>query len=169
MAQAVATPTQTHLKVGDRAPYFRLPYATRTQQDSKARIGSDDFTDRRYLIAFHPADWSDVCSRQAQGYRENLKSFEDFGVEVLLISGDYIFSRHEWAKHLNLPFYLLSDHKHEMGKAFGIYDDISGFDTRSAFLVGPDGRIEYINSHYNAENDKDFHELKAAIEATRRL
>jgi len=90
------------------------------------RISSDDLAGRRYLIAFHPADWSDTCTKQAQGFRENLKEFEEFGVEILLVSGDYIFSRHEWAKHLKLPFYLLSDHKHDMGKAFGIYDDTTG-------------------------------------------
>jgi peroxiredoxin Q/BCP len=163
MAQAVAPVIQTQLRVGDNVPHFDLPYATREDRGVQNSIGSDDLRGKRYLIAFHPADWSDVCTKQAKGFRENLKAFRDFGIEVLLASGDYVFSRHEWAKSLNLPFYLLSDHKHEMGKAFGIYDSGTGFDTRSVFLVGKDGRIEYINSHYNAEKNDDFNALQEAI------
>jgi peroxiredoxin Q/BCP len=163
MAQAVAPIIQTQLKIGDRVPHFELPYATREKEGVQNRISSDDLQGKRYLIAFHPADWSDVCTKQAQGFRENLKAFKDFGIEVLLVSGDYVFSRHEWAKSLNLPFYLLSDHKHTMGKAFGIYDDATGFDTRSVFLIGKDGRIEYVNSSYNAEKNNDFIALQGAI------
>ncbi len=163
MAQAVAQEIQTQLKVGDKVPHFDLPYATREKQGVKNRVGSQDLQGKRYLIAFHPADWSDICAKQAQGFKENLKAFRDFGVEVLLVSGDYVFSRHEWAKSLNLPFYLLSDHKHEMGKAFGIYDDISGFDTRSVFLIDRNGEIEYLNSRYNAENGYDYNLLQEAI------
>jgi peroxiredoxin Q/BCP len=164
MAQAVAPIIETKLKAGDKIPYFSLPYATRESQEIKSRIGSDDLFGRNYLIAFHPADWSDTCTRQAQGFRENLKAFQDFGIEIFLVSGDYIFSRHEWARKLNLPFYLLSDHKHDMGRAFGIYDDNTGFDTRSIFLIGKDGTIMYVNSHYNADTGRDFDELKQAIE-----
>jgi peroxiredoxin len=163
MAQAVAPIIETQLRVGDNVPYFNLFYATREKQGMRDRIGSDDLKGKRYMIAFHPADWSDVCARQAREYKENLKAFKDFGIEVLLVSGDYVFSRHEWAKALNLPFYMLSDHKHEMGRAFGIYDDLTGFDTRSVFLIGKNGQIEYLNSKYNAENDSDFRSLREAI------
>jgi peroxiredoxin len=163
MAHAIAPVIETRLRKGDTVPYFNLPYATLEKQGMQNRIGSEDLAGKRYLIAFHPADWSDTCAKQAQGFRENLKAFKDFGVEVLLVSGDYVFSRHEWAKSLNLPFYMLSDHKHEMGKAFGIYDDDTGFDTRSIFLVGKDGKIEYLNSRYNADNGKDFNALQEAI------
>jgi peroxiredoxin len=163
MAQAVAPKIETSLTVGDKVPSFSLPYATRDKLDMKIRISSDELLGRRYLIAFHPADWSDTCTIQAKAYRDNLKKFEDFGVEVLLVSGDYIFSRHEWARHLDIPFYMLSDHKHEMGKSFGIYDEATGFDTRSVFLIGKNGKIEYLNSHYNAEKENDFNALKAAI------
>lgn len=163
MASAIAPIVQTQLKVGDVVPYFELSYATREKHGMQNRISSDDLKNQSYLIVFHPADWSDVCTRQAQGLRDNLKGFKDFGVEVLLVSGDYVFSRHEWAKSLNLPFKLLADHKHDMGKAFGIYDEITGFDTRSVFLIGKDGRIEYINSRYNAEKIDDFNAVQAAI------
>jgi peroxiredoxin len=163
MAQAVAPKIETYLKAGDKVPYFSLPYATKDKLDMITRISSEDLMGRRYLIAFHPADWSDTCTRQAKAYNDILKKFEDFGVEVLLVSGDYIFSRHEWARHLNIPFYMLSDHKHDMGKSFGIYDENTGFDTRSVFLVGKNGMIEYINSHYNAEKENDFNALKSAI------
>jgi peroxiredoxin len=163
MAQAVAPIIETQLRFGDKVPYFNLPYATREKQGVQNRISSDDLLGRKYLIAFHPADWSDVCSRQAQGFKENLKAFKDFEIEVILVSGDYVFSRHEWAKSLNVPFMMLSDHKHEMGKAFGIYDDLTGFDTRSVFLIGNDGRIEYLNSKYNAEKGNDFNALREFI------
>jgi peroxiredoxin Q/BCP len=169
MAHAVATPIQTHLGVGDQVPYFSLPYATREKQDMVTRISSDDLAGRRYLIVFHPADWSDTCTRQAQGLRDDLKEFEKFKLEILLVSGDYIFSRHEWARHLKLPFNMLSDHKHGMGKAFGIYDEASGFDTRSVFLVDANGRLEYINSRYDATTDKDYLELKAAVMNTKKM
>ena len=163
MAVATAPEIKTPLNVGDEVPEFNLPYATKDYVDLNLRLGSEKLKGKRYLVAFHPADWSDTCAKQFSAYKDNLKAFKDFNVDVLLVSGDYVFSRHEWARALNLPFYMLSDHKHEMGKTFGIYDEKTGFDTRSVFLIGTDGRIEYFNSRYNAENDRDFDELKSAI------
>jgi alkyl hydroperoxide reductase subunit AhpC len=55
---------------------------------------------------------------------------------------------------------LLGDQTREFGKKMGVYNEKSGTLKRSVFLVGPDGKIQYINYNYSVTDDKDFTALK---------
>lgn len=41
-----------------------------------------------------------------------------------------------------IPFPMLSDAGGKVGKAYGIYDEEAGIDTRGRFLIDPDGVIQ---------------------------
>jgi peroxiredoxin len=151
-------------RVGDKVPDFKLPYATKDTIIFDG-IGPKDLAGQRYLLAFYPADWSPGCTKEVCRFRDSMTDFEDLDLAVLGISVDNPFSHRQWAKYENLNFRLLSDQTHKVGKLFGVFDEDKGVFKRSVFVVGPDGRFEYINYNYSVLNDDDFHALKKALAA----
>ena len=91
-AAAAAAP-----KVGEPAPDFTLPYATR---DSVAR---DSVTlsvlarKHHVVLAFYPADWSGGCTKEVCSFRDSFASLGAVNADVIGISGDYVYSHYEWA------------------------------------------------------------------------
>lgn len=150
-------------KVGDPAPGFVLPYATR---DSIARdslslarlVGQ-----RNVVLAFYPADWSGGCTKEVCALRDNFSALSALNADVVGISGDYVFSHHEWAKLHDLPFPLASDHRHEVAKAYGSYNEAAGYNRRTVFVVGRDGRIAYLDLAYSVRDSVSFGKLKSAL------
>lgn len=155
-------------KVGDPAPGFVLPYATR---DSVARDSLSLATltgPRNLVLAFYPADWSGGCTREVCTLRDNFAALAALDAEVVGISGDYVFSHHAWAKHHDLPFRLASDHRHDAARAYGSYHEAAGFNRRTVFVVGRDGRIAYADPAYSVRDAASFEKLKAALAEMKR-
>ena len=149
-------------KVGDSVPDFKLSYAT------KDSIGSEELTaaglkGTRYLLAFYPADWSGGCTKEICTFRDSFEDLKKLDIEILAVSGDYIYSHFEWAKHHNLPFKLVADPTREFGQKMGVYMPEHGMHKRSVFVVGKDGKFEYIDSEYSVKDGADFEALKAAL------
>ena len=46
----------------------------------------------------------------------------------------------------------------------GVYMPDNGMMSRSVFVVGQDGKFEYIDYEYSVKDGKDFEELKKALE-----
>lgn len=157
------TTSAPSLEVGQPAPDFALPYATR---DSIARTPiklSDFFGKRNVILAFYPADWSSGCTKEVCTMRDDFNNLEKLNAEILAISGDYVFSHHEWAKHHNLPFKLLSDHSHDVAKMYHSYNEKSGFNRRTVIVVDKQGKIAYVDLQYSVADNEDFNRLKEAL------
>ncbi len=155
------------LKVGDPAPDFVLPYATR---DSIARDSlrlSSLVGPHRLVLAFYPADWSGGCTKEVCTLRDNFSMLGRLDADVIGISGDYVFSHHEWARHHDLPFRLASDHDHAVAKRYGSYNDRYGFNRRTVFVVDPAGRIAYMDMAYSTADSTSFLKLRSALEQKR--
>lgn len=150
-------------KVGDPAPGFVLPYATRDSvaRDSLSLAGLAGA--HNVVLAFYPADWSGGCTREVCTLRDNFAALAALDAEIVGISGDYVFSHHEWAKHHDLPFRLASDHRHDVARAYGSFNEASGFNRRTVFVVGRDGRIAYADPAYSVRDAASFEKLKAAL------
>lgn len=158
---------QTEMRVGDDAPEFALPYATR---DSIARTPlklSEYAGKRNVVLAFYPADWSGGCTKEVCTLRDEFGNLQSLNAEVLAISGDYVFSHHEWAKYHNLPFKLLSDHSHDVAKKYNSYNEKSGMNRRTVFVVDRTGTIVYVDLEYSVRDDGSFNKLKDALNATK--
>jgi peroxiredoxin Q/BCP len=157
-AQSLSAPA-----VGSIAPDFTLPYATK---DSIAKVFlklSDYVGKRAVIVAFYPADWSTGCTKEVCTMRDNFAALQSLDAEVLAISGDYVWSHHEWAKFHNLPFKLLSDHSHAVAKLYDSFNDKSLYNRRTVFVVDKKGKIAYENVAYSVADLQDFEKLKAAL------
>ena len=152
-----------YLQVGDPAPDFTLPYATRDSVASEDLKLSTIFGKRNIVLAFYPADWSGGCTKEMCTMRDNFSALSELDAEVLPISGDYEYSHHEWAKFHNLPFKLVADHKHDVARTYNSYNETAGYNKRTVYVIDKNGKIAYIDLAYSARNMSSFEKLQAAL------
>jgi peroxiredoxin Q/BCP len=152
-------------KVGDAAPDFKLPYATQEQIYFKPeeRMSLSSMRGKNVILAFYPADWSGGCTKEVCTLRDTFAELAKLNATVLAISGDYVFSHHEWAKFHKLQFPLLSDHDHKVAQAYGSYNEAVGFNNRTIFLIDKDGVVRYSNLAFKAGDANDYNRLKEEL------
>jgi len=153
------------LRVGDPAPDFTLPAATQDTIEFRgihlsAAEGNEDI-----ILAFYPADWSGGCTKEMCTMRDNFRDLGGLGATVYGISGDYVFSHRQWAKALGLPFTLLSDHDHRVARLYASYNEQSGFNQRTVYVIDRKGKIAYADPAYVAGSEDSFAKLKNALAA----
>jgi peroxiredoxin len=156
------SPAQMTLKVGDPAPDFTAPYATKDSIVSEFRLSSA-FGSNIIILAFYPADWSGGCTKEMCTMRGNFAKLSELGATVYGISGDYVYSHREWAKFHNLQFALISDHDHSIGKQYESFNAVSGMNLRTIFVIDKKGRIAYVDPAYKAGEPASFEALSAAL------
>jgi peroxiredoxin len=105
-----------------------------------------------------PYATKEVCTM-----RDNFAALQGLDAEILAISGDYVWSHHEWAKFHNLPFKLLSDHSHATAKLYDSFNEKSLYNRRTVFVVDKMGKIAYENLSYSVADLQDFEKLKSAL------
>ncbi len=153
-------------KVGEAAPDFKLPYATQEKLFMKPeeQMSLSGLRGKNVILAFYPADWSGGCTTEVCTFRDTFMEFGKLNAMVLGISGDYVFSHQEWAKHHKLPFPLLSDHDHRVARAYDSYMEQYGFNKRTVYLIDKEGVVRYVNLAFKAGDKKDYDALRAELE-----
>jgi thioredoxin-dependent peroxiredoxin len=151
--------------VGRRAPDFSLPWATRDGVgpiEAPYQLASD--RGKTVVVAFYPRDFTNGCTAQMRTFGEQYDSL--FGPDVVLvaISTDSVETHSRFAKSLNLPFRLLSDPDQRVSKQYASKEE-GGYNRRTVYVVGPDGRVKYRNMRFNALDPKDYADLRRAIRA----
>lgn len=169
VALPVAGQATGDVAVGKKAPEFALPWADKDGFHLKPeeRVTLSKLKGKIVVLAFYPADWSPGCTTEVCTLRDDagFGGLEKLDAVIFGISGDYVFSHQEWAKHHNLPFSLLSDHDHAVAKEYGSYNADAGFNKRTVFVIDKDGVIRYENLDFKASSAPDYTALRAAITA----
>jgi len=152
-------------EVGQKAPDFKLPYATQEEVKYNPHEGMSlsQYAGKTVLLAFYPADWSGGCTTEMCTLRDTFKDLGDLGAVILGISGDYVFSHREWAKHHDLIFALLSDHDHAVAKSYGSFDPKWGFNKRTVYVIDGEGVVRYRNLDVKPGNKADYDAVRDAI------
>lgn len=153
------------LKVGDLAPDFTLPMATKDTLLPAGLHFNDIVGKNIVILAFYPADWSGGCTKEMCALRDNFAEFSQLGASVYGISGDYIYSHREWARYHNLQFPLLSDHDHAVAKAYQSYNSETGYNFRAVFVIDRNGRIGYLDRLYKAGSADSLEKLRSAVKS----
>ncbi|MEX2117117.1 MAG: redoxin domain-containing protein [Bacteroidota bacterium] len=154
-------------RVGEPAPGFSLPYATKDSISKVPLQLSDIVGTANIVLAFYPADWSTGCTKEVCTLRDDFSNLEALNATVLGISGDYVWSHYAWAKHHNLPFRLLSDHRHDVARAYNSFNEQSNFTRRAIFVINRKGEIAYVDLEYSVADSLDFGRLKQALGSIR--
>ena len=143
---------------------------------------SEDHVGRKFVVVyFYPADLTGGCTRQACGFRDQMKELEEAGVEIVGVSGDSVDNHQLFSRVNSLNFPLLADEDGKISKAFGvpvregatIMRIVDGVErslvrgvtaSRWTFLIDTDGRVVHKNTAVEAEQDS-----KNILETVRRL
>ncbi|MFL6216711.1 MAG: peroxiredoxin family protein [Blastocatellia bacterium] len=152
--------------VGQAAPDFALPWATQ----EKLYISSNDWLKlsslrgANIILAFYPADWSGGCTTEVCTFRDSWNDLAKLDAKLLAISGDYVFSHQEWAKHHKLDFPLLADHDHAVAKLYGSYQPaLGGINKRTVYLIDKKGNVRYKNLAFKPNAKDDYDALRAEL------
>jgi peroxiredoxin Q/BCP len=84
-------------------------------------------------------------------------------VVLLAVSVDSPQELASWAKDKDYPFQFLSDSGGVVGKRFGAWEAEYKVDNRNLFVIGPDGRIAYVQAPFREIDATAYTELGAAI------
>jgi peroxiredoxin Q/BCP len=153
---------------GQRAPDFSLPWANRQGVgpiESPYQLASD--RGKTVVVAFYPRDFTKGCTAEMRTFAEQYDSL--FGPDVVLvaISSDSVETHGRFAASLGLPFRLLSDPDQRVSKQYASKDP-DGYNRRTVYVVGPDGRVKFRNLSFNALDPKDYTELRTAVRSSTR-
>jgi len=156
----VSVMTDVVLSSGDRAPAFHLT----DQAGENHRLSH--YKGRRVLIFFYPKANTGGCTTQACGLRDIAADIGD--TQILGISPDEPAAQAKWDDKHSFGFPLLSDPEHKTADAYGVWGlkklygrEYEGI-IRSAFLVGPSGKIE--QAWYKISPKATPEKLLAALE-----
>ena len=165
-AAAPAEDKPADLKVGDAAPTF-----TSTDDQGQPWKSADHLGKKVVVVYFYPADMTGGCTKQACGFRDDMKKLSDKGIEVIGVSGDSVENHQLFKKVKNLNFTLLADEKGEIAKAFGVptrkggtvkFKDSEGKThsltrgvsaNRWTFVIDKQGTIAFKNKKVDASQD----------------
>ncbi len=154
-------------EIGRRAPDFSLPWANREgvgPVESPYQLASD--RGKTVVIAFYPRDFTKGCTAEMRTFAEQYDSLFGPDVVVVGISTDSVKTHNRWAASLGLPFRLLSDPDQRVSKQYAS-KDAGGYNRRTVYVVGPNGKVKFRNLNFNALDPRDYANLKAAVRSTR--
>ena len=141
------------LNVGTIAPSFEL-----FDQDGNLHK-LEDYKGKKIILYFYPKDNTPGCTKEACGYNENLKAFNDKNVVVLGISKDSISSHKKFQTNYNLAFSLLSDEKLDVITKYDVWKEKKNYGktymgiVRTTYLIDENGVIIFANDKVKAASD----------------
>ena len=160
---AVAAEEKVDLKVGDKAPKFEAK-----DDQGKTWKSEDHVGEKIVVVYFYPADFTGGCTRQACGFRDDMKKLKGEDVEVVGVSGDTPETHAAFKKYHNLNFTLLADEDGSVAKKFGVpvrpggtvnIPDSDKKATRGVttarwtFIIDKNGKIALKNTDVQAADD----------------
>ncbi len=152
--RAVADDKPAGVDKGDAAPAFEA-----SDDNGKTWKSADHFGKKIVVVYFYPADMTGGCTKQACGFRDDMKAINDKDVEVVGVSGDSVKNHQVFKGVHKLNFTLLADEKGDIAKKFGVPVKAGGTvnvkdadgnpvdlktDVRAerwTFVIGKDGKV----------------------------
>ena len=128
---SISTPTTTalNLQLGEVAPDFSL-------KDQNGKTVKRSSIKKPLVVYFYPADATPGCTKQATSFNDAVKEIrQQYGADVVGISGQVVASKQAFAKELGLDFSILADEGDAVRKAFAV--------PKAAFGLLP-GRVTYV-------------------------
>jgi len=97
-------------------------------------------------------------------FRDGWNDLAKLNAKLYGISGDYVFTHHEWAKTHHLTFPLLQDHDLAVSKAYASFSpQLQGLAKRTIYLIDKNGIVRYRNLKFRANAKEDYELLRAEL------
>ena len=149
------------IDVGSEAPDFTLPNQDREPVTLSVRRG------RPVVLAFFPAAFSSVCSKELCTFRDRLSALNHAAAEVYGISVDTFFTLKAFQRDQQLSFSLLSDFNKQVIRDYGVFNadmiGLKGIAKRAVFVLDKDGFVRHREVLEDARNEPDYEKVFAVL------
>jgi peroxiredoxin Q/BCP len=138
---------------GSPAPDFEL------EGDGGETIRLSELRGKPVVLYFYPKDDTPGCTKQACGFRDAYREYQERGAVVLGVSPDDTGSHRKFKDKYGLPFTLLADPEHEVADAYGAWGEKKYAGKtylgiiRSTFVIDPEGNVARAMYGVNAERN----------------
>jgi len=138
------------LKVGRKAPQFRLP-----GDDGRTLA---DLAGMPVVVFFYPQDDTETCTIEATDFSALSPDFVELGAVLIGISPDSEASHAKFTRKYGLAMPLVADESLKLAKAYGVWVQKQLFGrryrgiVRTTFLIDRQGRIARIWSKVRVKN-----------------
>ena len=138
---------------GSPAPDFEL------EGDEGETIRLSELRGTPVVLYFYPKDDTPGCTKQACGFRDAYREYQERGAVVLGVSPDDTGSHRKFKEKYGLPFTLLADPEHEVADAYGVWGEKQYAGKtylgiiRSTFVIDPEGNVARAMYGVNAERN----------------
>lgn len=105
------------IEEGKAAPLFTL------KDQAGNKVALKDFRGSPVIVYFYPKDDTPGCTKEACGFRDLWKQYEDAGVVVLGISPDDEEKHQKFIAKYDLPFTLLCDPEKKVMEKYGAWGE----------------------------------------------
>ena len=150
--------------VGSQAPDFTLTNEEREAVSLRQQRGHP------VILAFFPAAFSSVCTKELCTFRDSLSRLEGLsreGVQVFGVSVDTFFALKAFHDRERLSFHLLSDFNKQAIRDYDVFNPdmigLRGVAKRAVFLLDGDGIVRYKEVLDDARNEPDYQKLYDAV------
>jgi peroxiredoxin len=149
--------------IGRPAPAFSL------LSHERKPVALSDFAGQKLVVAFYPAAFTGVCTKEMCAFRDSIARFGDLGAHVVGISVDAPFSNAAFAKDNGVNFPLLSDYARDATRSYGVaLENFAGMPgyvaaNRAVFVIGADGTVTYEWIAPNPGVEPDYAAVEAAL------
>ena len=151
------------IEVGSIAPDFSL------YNSNKEKVSLGDYKDKNVVLLFFPLAFTGVCTKELCTIRDNISVYNNSKATVLAISVDSPQTLAKFKEDQKLNFLLLSDFNKTVSEKYGcLYEtfslDMKGVSKRSAFVIDPEGRIQYAEVLENASQEPDYEAIEKCLQ-----
>lgn len=149
------------IDVGSRAPDFTLPNQDREPVTLSAQRG------RPVVLAFFPAAFSSVCSRELCTFRDRVSALNLANAQVYGISVDTFFTLKAFQQDQRLTFPLLSDFNKQVIRAYGVFNEdmigLKGIAKRAVFVLDQEGLVRHCEVLDDARNEPEYEKVFSTL------
>ena len=124
------------LKVGDKAPDFKLPGS-----DGKTYSLKDFAGKKAVVIAWFPKAFTGGCTAECKSMKADGEAIRKFDVAYFTASTDSPAENKKFAESLGLDYPILSDPGKKTAEAYGVVNETRPVAQRWTFYIGEDGKI----------------------------
>ena len=157
------------LTVGETAPDFKL---TTLGEEGPKHITLSENLGQPTVLLFVPMAFTSVCTQELCSVTGEISEYESLDAKIIAISGDSPFAQAAWAEKEGIKLTFASDYEHDVAKEYGIaYESflpeknltMGGVPKRSAFVIDPNGIIQYAESNDDPAKLPSFEEIKSKL------
>jgi peroxiredoxin Q/BCP len=140
------------LQPGDKAPDF----ITKDQDGNPVKLS--DFKGKKVVLYFYPKDMTSGCTAEACNLRDNYRSLQKQGYEVLGVSRDDEKMHRKFIEKEKLPFRLLADTDKSVHEKYGTWIEKSMYGrkymgtARVTFIINESGTIAEVIGKVDTKN-----------------